>query len=72
MTFCSLLLVPETSNLIFFVVRSNEMSSLFTVISEDPVKQELYPLVWRTSLARTPNGAEASSRNGASMLEYEL
>lgn len=41
MTFCSFPLVPDTSNLIFLVVLSNSMSSLLTLMSESPFKQEL-------------------------------
>ena len=41
MTFCSFSLVPETSKTTFLVERSNSMSSLLTLMSDAPFRQEL-------------------------------
>jgi len=62
MTFCSLLLVPPTSKMTFWVALLYWMFILLTLMSE-AVPHMLKPFVWRTSVPNTPAGRAPSNKS---------
>lgn len=67
MTFCSIELVPETSNVTVMAVLSYVMSTFLTSIDE-PDSQFVNPEVCRTSAAKTPWASVAAAKAAPHMV----
>ena len=63
-TFCTFVLVPDTSKMIFLVLLSYWMFILFTTI-EALLRHALNPDVWRIPSATTPAGRAPRRRKGS-------
>ena len=63
-TSCSFVLLPDTSKVILFVDRSNEMSTLLTLMVASP-PQSVKPSVWRMFVARTGERMEEVARRAS-------